>query len=638
MGSTRSKSPPSPIAEPPPQEVIGPMPPSPPRRPGRRNRRAGRAERPDATRSERPDRPLPRVGKDTDPLLGQMFDGHEVLERLGSDPVCVTYKAKHDAMERLVALKALSAEAAADEATVAQFYDTAKFAAQVHHPNIASIYDVSSAEDVHFCTMEYIEGRSVGELLRARQKIASDDAIRVAIDVGEALRFASARQMPGFRLSADRVILSNRGEVKVLPPTLTPPGAPVLDERYALTAMGALLYAMLSGGRVPDLEAALEPGSAAPAQLPRIKSAAISTRQDLAAVVDRLLGSEGAEPYANLDTPLAELRGLLERQEKVGTRTRTATERARERKKRGFLGIAAAVGAGVVFVAIIVFLLLHQRGRREAVRQEYLDAQAVANASIAEAKKLWTQFWNAPTPQVASSVVAHYKQARLPYERFRAAHPNTAQAQEAVYRLSDIDEVIGDLEVKAADRIRYLAERKAYTDLREAFEGEVAAKLKAGGKIDEPVWRSRYLKLLDKFPSSPYVEQRVSHVLRNLKAEIQRAEMKIATNQLINDFRDKYKPKHQYQKALDAWEVYRKRYDKIDAVRKSALTNCQTQTDMIKRDARVQFAQLMNHANFLAKEKKDYARAREIYRKIIDNFGIKRHVDKAKEALGKLPK
>jgi len=615
------------------------MPSSSSRRPGRKARRPGRPERPANGSAAKPDPPpRPRVSKAADPLLGQTLDGHEVLERIGSEAVCATYKARHDTMERLVTLKALSAEAAADETIVAQFYDTAKFAAQVHHPNIASIYDVSAAEGVHFCTMEYIEGRSVGDLLRARQKIASDDAIRVAIDVGEALRFANARKMPGFCLSADRVVLSNRGEVKVVPPTLTPTDAAVLDERYAVAAVGTLLYAMLSGGRVPDLEAAFAPGSPAPGALPRIKSVAMGTRHDLAGIVDRMLGAQGAEQYADMDSPLGELRELLERQEKVETRTRTATERARERKKRGFLGIVAAVGAGAVFVAIIIFLLLHQKGRREEVQRQYLDAQATANASIAEGKKLWVQFWNAPTQQLAKAVLAHYAQAKAPYESFRTSHPNTNQAQEAAYRLSDIDKVIGDFEVKAADRIRKIAERSAYSALRKAFDDEVAAKLKSGAKIDEAAWRKRYLKLLAQFPNSPYIEQRVGRVLRNLKGEIQRAEMKIETNKLINDFRDIHRPKHQYGKALAAWDKFRAKYDKISAVRKSALANCQTQTDMIKRDARVQFAQLMNHANFLANNKKDYTRARAIYKNIADNFGIKRHVDKAKEALSKLPK
>ena len=203
--------------------------------------------------------------------------------------------------------------------------------------------------------------------------------------------------------------------------------------------------------------------------------------------------------------------------------------------------------------------------------------------------------------------------------------------------VAGIEKAIGDLQVKAADRVQYLKELNAYMAVRKAFDADVARRLETGGAIDETAWRQRYAALLGRYPDSPWIRQRVDRVLRNLKPEIQRAEMKIEVNKLINDFREVHRPKHQYGKALAAWEKFRDKYDKIDHVRKDALTNAQTQTDMIKRDARVQCAQMMNRANYLAKQKKDSARAREIYTTIADNFGIKRHVEQAKAALRKLP-
>jgi len=609
------------------------MPPSSSRRPGRPDRRTRRSARPSA----RPDPPgPPRAPKPLDPLLGHTIAGHKILQSAGTGDVCKTYKAHHAAMARDVAFKTLKPDA--DDAVVAGFYDTAKAAAQVHHPNIASIYDVSSAQNLHFCTMEYVEGRSVGELLKARQKIASDDAIRVAIDAAEGLRFANAKGMPGFRLSADHVVLSSRGEVKIIPPTLTPPDSPVLDDSYVLPAIGTLLYAMLSGGRVADLEAALAPGSDAPAQLQPIKKVAMGTRQDIAAIVDRLVGAAGAEPYPNLDAALADLRTVLEMHEQAETRTRSATERARERKRRGIVGIAAAIAVGLALVALIATLLLGRKGRRDARIRGLNQAKTQATASITQGKKLWAQFWNAPSRDLANATVAQYQNALKPYQDFQARFPNTAEAQEASYHASAVEKAIDELQTRAAERIRHVAERNALMAVRKAFETEVARKLQTGGTLDAKAWAKRYGALANQYPNSPYIEQQVTRILRNLKAEIQRAEMKIETNQLTNDFREKHRPKYQYGKALAAWERYRQKYDKLDHLRKQALSNYETKTDMIKRDARIQCAQLLNHANYLANEKKDYARAREIYKKIADNFGIKSHVDKAKEALRKLPK
>ena len=578
----------------------------------------------------------------TDPLIGHTVGGHKILQRTGSDAICTTYKANHAAMARLVSFKALKPEAAADEATLARFYDTAKAAAQVHHPNIVSIYDVSTAQDVHFCTMEYVEGRSVDELLKARQKIASDDAVRVAIDVGEGLRFANAKGMPGFQLSADRVLLSNRGEVKILPPTLTPPDAAVLDEAYVLRALGTLLYAMLTGGRVADLEEALDPAVPATALEP-IKRVAIGTRKGIADIVDRLVGCQGAQPYPNVEAALTDLRQVVQKAEKVETRTRTSTERAQERKRHGLYIAIGAVAVGIVFVLLIFILLAGRRHRRETVLRDYGEAQRTANAAIGQGKALWSQFWKDPTDDLRDRTVAAYQKATEPYRQFVAKHPNTPEAQEAQYTAGGIEKAIGDLRVKAADRVQELKERNAYMAVRNAFEADVARKLETGGSIDEGAWRTRYADLMNRFPDSPWIQQRVERALRNLQVEIQRAEMKIEVNKLINDFRkERERAKKEdrpprYGKALEAWDKFRKKYDKIDHVRKDALANAQTKTDDIKRDARVQAAQMTNRANYLAKEKKDYAKAREIYKQIIDNFGIARHVDKAKEALKKLP-
>jgi len=609
------------------------MPPDPPRRPRRPDRRGGTTPR---TSRPTTSRPGGRTTGAIDPLIGHTIGGHKILQRTGSGAVTAIYKANHAAMARLVTFKALTPEAAANPEILQQFYDTAKLAAQVHHPNIVSIYDVSTAQDVHFCTMEFVEGRSVGELLRARQKIGSDDAVRVAIDVAEALRFANAKGMAGFQLDPDRVVLSTRGEVKILPPTLVAAGAPVLDDAYVVRAAGVLLYAMLSGGRVDDLGQALAPG--APAALGPIKRVAIGTRKDLAEIVDRMVGVEGARPYPTVDAALADLRETLQKAEMVETRTRTATERARERKRHGWLIAGILIGVGAVFALIIIVLLANSKARRLRARRAYAEAQRQANASIEQGKELWGEWWKNPSDGLWGKTLAAYEQAKTPYQDYIAAYRNAPEAQQAQTWLSSIQKAIDDIKVKAADHVRDLKERRAYKAVRDAFEAEVARKLETGGSIDEDAWRTRYADLRNQFPRSPWIDQRVRYMLGNLRPEIQRAEMKIEVNKLINDFREVHRPKHQYGKALAAWEAFRKKYDKIDHVRKDALTNAQTQTDMIKRDARVQAAQMMNRANYLAKEKKDYAKAREIYRQIIDNFGIPRHVEKAREALAKLPK
>ena len=610
------------------------MPPGSSRRPTRPDRSGERPARPGTRLQGSAKAPGSAAG---DPLIGHTIAGHKILQRVSSEAVCVTYKANHSAMARLVSFKALTAEAAADHMILAQFDDTAKSAAKVHHPNIISIYDVGEAQNIHFCTLEHVEGRSVGELLKARQKIASDDAIRVAIDVAEALRFANAKGMPGFVLSADRVVLSNRGEVKILPPTLVHPESPVLNEAYVLYGVGVLLYAMLSGGKMGDVEAALSAARPVAGKLEPMKKVAMGTRKAIADVVDRLVGVPGAAPYRNVEGALTDLRGLLQKQEKAETRSRSATDRAKTRRKHTVAIAASAIGIGAVCLTII-FVLLSGRGRRQRARlRAFADAQAKSKLSVDQAMALMKQFWPEADKAIADKAIASYVAAKAPYAEFMATYRNSPEAQDAQYQIRRLDTAIQTQQVRIADYIQDMKERRAYKALYDSFKADIEQKVNHGGKVDEPTWRKRFAALLVKFPDSPWVHDRVNRFLRTVHAQVQSGEMRIETNQLARDFTDKYRPKHQYGKALAAWERYRAKYDKIDALRMHALTNHDTQTKMIRRDAAEQFRKRMNHANFLA-QKKDHARARQIYQEIIDSFGIKRMVDEAKDALAKLPK
>ena len=560
--------------------------------------------------------------------------GYEIIERVRSEPLCVTYKANHAAMARLVSLKALTHEA--DEAAVARFYQTAKLAARVHHANIASIYDVSSSGSLHFCTMEHVEGVSVGELLRSRQKIASADAVRVAIDVAEALRFAASKGVPGWRLSADRVFLTPRGEVKLLPPSFAAPDAAPLSDHYILAAVGLLLYAMLSGGRVPKLEAALEPGSPIPGQLPRLKTVALGTRQDIARAVDRLLGV-GDTPFASTQMGIAGLRELVATQERLESRTRSATERARERKKRSLYGVLLAVGLAAIPLVIVIVLILGRALSQGDVAADFEKFNATAQGHIAAYDAARKVFFHNPTEAGATTAVAHLQNARAAYAAFYAQHAHHTKGNIAAHNIRSIDDGIQSFRAEARVRILHAASLRRIKEIDKTFEREVAAKLRTGGRVDLAAWRARYQALIKQFARAPKAQEAVASRLRTLPRRVQRAQMEIETNQLDKDFNAKYRPAHRYREALAAWEAYRQKYDAIDFLRKEALQNYQTKTDLIERDAREQYTRLTTQAQHLT-TKKDYAAARKLYQKIVDDFGVPTLVERAKRKLAGLPK
>jgi len=539
-------------------------------------------------------------------------------------------------MARLVAFKALSAEAAADAAQLARFHETAKFAAQIHHPNIASIYDVSSADTLHFTTQEYVEGRPLGELLRARQKITAADAIRVAIDVAEAHRFANAKGMPGFQLCADRIMLSKRGEVKILPPTLTAAGAPVLDDTYLLPALGVLLYAMLTGGRAANLEAALGPGSDAVTQLPPIRSVARGTRPDIAASVDRLMGRTES-PYGSVEAAIADLRRLLEAQEKIETRARSATERAQQRQKRTLLTIAIGGGAAALAFLIILVLLLSRKSATQTADRGFEQANADARGQLEQYKQAYTQFSQSPTPALGEAALAWLERAKATFRQFRDTYPDHPKTQDAINGIAEIDGEIAKCRDRVRQKMRLAAAQRKIKEVDDAFDADALDKAKRGGKIDVDRWKARYAALANEFPDVRGMPETVRSLIAAVPRRAERAQVNIEAYQLEHEFNEKLLREDQYGKSLEAWKAYLAKWDGDEALRKDALKNYDEYTGKIRRQAMARFGTLRMWAQGAA-EKKDYARAREIYNKIIANFGISEWVEKAKEELAKLPK
>lgn len=599
-------------------------------RPARAGQGAGRPGHP-ASASQR------STAQVRDPFLGRTIGGYKVRERTASGPTYLTFEAEQPAMGRRVILKVLTEEAAADEPTLLSFYRTARFAARVHHPNILDIYDVSSADGLHYCATEHVEGRSVGDLLRAREKIPCDDAIRVAIDVAQALRAANGNDVPGAALSLDRVILTNRGEVKLLLPTLIESDAPVLDDGYVRTAVGVLLYAMLSGGRASGIAEALQPGSAGAPELPPIKRVAIGTRQDIADVVDRLIGAGEAEPFASLDTALGALRGLLQAQERADTRLRTTTDRARRRQKRTGLYLGLAIGAMVLAFAVIIGVAVHGSSATGRVRSEFASVHGSVKALLKQAEGLQKAFNRAPTEQGAASVVSCYQQAVAHYRKFISEFPESDEARQAAAHRRQVEGFIPVFQGDAQRRMRSAAVNAAIRAIHARFKAEVEEKKKTGGTLDLARWRVEFTGLVDQHGGARDVAHTVQTWLDALPRMVQRGQMAIDAEQIVRDCATKYGPKRNYRACIRAWEVFHNRYRKFSHLRDDAIKRHDEELNKMRRGAAMAYFQLDGEAKRLIAQG-DPNGARAIYQRIVGNFGFDSLVNKAKAELAKLPK
>src|ERR687887_238524 len=126
-----------------------------------------------------------------DMLIDQVFDGrYRVIRKLGAGGMADVYLAEDQELGRSVAIKILNDRHAQDDQFVERFRREAKNAAGLSHPNIVSIYDRGEAEGTYYIAMEYLEGRSLKELIVGRGPAPVKVAIDYARQMLAALGFA----------------------------------------------------------------------------------------------------------------------------------------------------------------------------------------------------------------------------------------------------------------------------------------------------------------------------------------------------------------------------------------------------------------------------------------------------------------
>ncbi|MBI1174893.1 MAG: protein kinase [Sideroxydans sp.] len=275
---------------------------------------------------------------------------YEIIEELGRGAMGTVYKATDPLIERFVAIKAINLHMLPEKekgAYKARFYQEAKAAGHLNHPNVVTIHDLGESGDIAYIAMELMEGRELQSIIDGDKHLAVEDALHIAIQVATGLFYAHQHGIVHRDIKPTNIMVLGGNHAKIadfgiarMPSSLTLTqtgmiiGSPMYmspeqimsestDARSDIFSLGIVLYQMLTG-RLPFAgdnanslmfaivnEAAEKPSSLNP-EVP----------DALDRIVAKCLAKKPEERYANANELAEDLRSCLDKL----VRTKTGLE------------------------------------------------------------------------------------------------------------------------------------------------------------------------------------------------------------------------------------------------------------------------------------------------------------------------
>jgi TolB-like protein/Tfp pilus assembly protein PilF len=335
-------------------------------------------------------------------VIDQTLSHYRIAAKLGEGGMGEVYRAEDTRLRRAVALKVLPAELAGNQERLERFRREAEALASLDHPNIVTIYSVEEDRDLHFLTMQLVEGATLSEQI-GEGALPVDRVIEIGESLADALRAAHDRGVIHRDLKPANVMIDAEGRVKILDfglaklrqtgvedglsqlstqamtqggmvlgtvPYMSPEqvqGLPV-DHRTDLFSFGILLYELLTGRRpFGGASAAAIAGSLmrdTPSPVAEIRP---DVPQALSEIVERCLAKDPDERFqcaADVRDALRELAVMLATGAGTGRATIARPAAARPRRTR------LATLVAVIVLAVLGALVTRRAPRPSPGRKD----------------------------------------------------------------------------------------------------------------------------------------------------------------------------------------------------------------------------------------------------------------------------
>mgnify|MGYP000839192094 CR=1 FL=1 len=152
-----------------------------------------------------------------DKYIGRLLDNrYEILDIIGTGGMAVVYRARCHRLNRLVAIKILKDEYSQDEEFRRRFHAESQAVAMLNHPNIVSVYDVSTNGDADYIVMELVDGITLKQYMERRGKMDWREALHFITQIMRALSHAHSRGIIHRDIKPQNIMLLDNGQLRMM--------------------------------------------------------------------------------------------------------------------------------------------------------------------------------------------------------------------------------------------------------------------------------------------------------------------------------------------------------------------------------------------------------------------------------------